>query len=372
MTGIKREREVAVRFVFTGGGTGGHVYPGLSVVAALQASQPDARILYAGREDGPERRLAAAAGLAFAGFPAAGLRGKSPAAMARGVWSLLRGTARAWRVLGKALPDAVFATGGYASIPVVVAARLRRRPVLVFLPDVHPGWAVRFSARQAARVATTSDAALPHLPKNKSVVTGYPIRPAFAEVTRPPARDHFGLPPKLPVLLVTGGSSGSRDLNRAVAKHLPQFLRLGLHLLHICGAQYEEELRQIAEKLPDELRERYHLFAYIDDMPQAMAASDLAVMRSGASALGELPAVGLPAVLVPGPFSDQVKNAEFLVAQGAAVLLPNEELDRLFGIVQALLTNPLRLAAMRRAMTALAQPHAAERLAELLVELAER
>lgn len=358
-----------MRYVFAGGGTGGHVYPGLSVVEALRGQDPAAELLYIGRLGGPEERIVAAAGLRFAGVPAAGIRGKSPVAVARGLLTLAGGAARAWRLLGRFRPRAVFATGGYASVPVALAAALRRIPMLLYLPDVHPGWAVRFLARFAACIAVTSERALPYLPTGRTVVTGYPIRAAFSAIDRPRARQRLGLPPRLPVLLVLGGSSGSRDLNRAVAHHLPQFLRLA-EVVHSSGAAFEPELRALVGRLPDDLQRRYHLFGYLDDMPAAMASADLVISRAGASILGELPATGLPAVLAPGPFSDQAVNARFLVEQGAAVMLANDELERVFATVRDLLTDPARLTAMRRAMTALARNDAAAHLARLLIEVA--
>jgi UDP-N-acetylglucosamine--N-acetylmuramyl-(pentapeptide) pyrophosphoryl-undecaprenol N-acetylglucosamine transferase len=281
---------------------------------------------------------------------------------------------QAWRILGRFRPLAVFATGGYASIPVAVAARARRVPVLVYLPDVRPGWAVRALARIATRLATTSGEALAHLPAAKTTVTGYPLRSSFFATTRQTARERLGLThvrPNEPLILVTGGSSGSRDLNRAVARHLPQLLRLG-HLLHISGPPYEDELKNLAGLLPEDLRTRYHLYGYLDDMPAAMWASDLAIMRSGASTLGELPATGLPAVLVPGPFSDQSHNAAYLQGRGAAVVIPNDQVETaLFPTVQALVTDPARLSSLRRSMSALARPDAAQTLANLLLEVAQ-
>ena len=359
----------APRIVLAGGGTGGHVYPSLGVAEALRTEAPAVSLRYIGRAGGAEEALARAASLPFSAVRAAGVRGKSPVAMARGALALAFGTLQAWRALRAFRPDAVFATGGYASVPVVVAAWARRAPALVYLPDVHPGWAVRLLASLARRVACSTEAALPHLPAGKAVVTGYPVRPDFFALTRETARPRLGLPPRVPVVLVSGGSSGSRDLNRAVARHLPQLLQLA-HLIHTCGPADAAELRSLAERLPDELRAKYHLYPYLDDMAAAMASADVAVLRAGASALGELPAVGLPAVLVPGPFSDQARNAAYLAERGAAVVLPNEQLDRLLPTVQGLLTDIRRLTAMRRAMTALARPTAAVDLARLLLAVA--
>lgn len=359
-----------MRVVFAGGGTGGHVYPGLSVVEALRRASEDLELMYIGRAGGAEERIVQGAGLQYRGVRAAGIRGKSPVATVRGAAVLVAGLLDAWRVLGGFQPRAVFATGGYASVPVVVAARLRRVPVLLYLPDVHPGWAVRFLARFATRIATTSEAALAHLPPKKTIVTGYPVRPGFFTAQRPTARARMGVPPQELCILVLGGSSGSRDLNRAIARHLPQFTQLA-EVIHSSGPAFEPELRRLAEHLPEPNRRRYHLYPYLDDMPSAMAAADLCITRAGASTLGELPAAALPAVLVPGPFSDQERNARFLAARGAAVVVPNERLhDALLPSVRDLLTSPDRLNAMRKAMHALARPDAAARLAWLLREVA--
>ena len=359
-----------MRVVFTGGGTGGHVYPGLSVLEALrcQAGTP-IEAWYIGRRGGAEERIVPAAGVPFHAVPAAGLRGKSAPAAARALVALAAGTAQAWRLLGRWRPRVAFATGGYASVPVALAARLRRIPLLLFLPDVYPGWAVRFLARFATRIATSTDQALAALPRGRTVVTGYPVRAAFFAVDRPSARARLGLPPAEPVVLVAGGSSGARDINRAVARHLPHFLQMA-YLLHVSGPPFEAELRRLAERMPVHLRARYHLFGYLDDMPAAMAAADVAVLRAGASTLGELPASGLPAVLVPGPFSDQERNARYLVEQGAAVVVDNAAVDHILPTVHDLLRTPERLAAMRRAMGALARPTAAADLARLLLEVA--
>jgi UDP-N-acetylglucosamine--N-acetylmuramyl-(pentapeptide) pyrophosphoryl-undecaprenol N-acetylglucosamine transferase len=358
-----------VRVVFAGGGTGGHVYPGLSVAEALQREVEGVEILYIGRTGGAEERIVRQAGLAFQGVRAAAIRGKSPIATARGLAALAAGMAQAWQALGRFRPRAVFATGGYASVPVAVAARLHRIPLVVYLPDVHPGWAVRFLSRFATRIGTTSERALEHLPRAKTVVTGYPVRQGFAAIGRQEARNRLGLPPRVAGVLVLGGSSGSRDLNRAVARHLPQFVQMG-EVIHSCGPAYEHELRRLAEHLPEDRRRRYHLFAYLDDVPAAMAASDVAVTRAGASTLGELPAAALPAVLVPGPFSDQERNARFLEECGAAVVVPNDRLDDLLPTVREILSSPDRLVAMRRAMHDLARPTAAADLAKLVLEVA--
>lgn len=360
-----------MKVIFAGGGTGGHVYPGLSVAAALRALRPGVELLYAGTGDAQERRIVRGAGLRYAGVRAAGVRARSPLRAAKGLATIGLGAAQALRLLVRFRARVVFATGGYGSVPVALAAAIRRVPLILFLPDVYPGWAVRVTARLASRLATTTEAALEFLPHERTVVTGYPVRPEFFAIDRYRAKERTGLPPGGPVLLVTGGSSGAVALNSAVARHLPQFTTLAT-VVHLTGRADEARMRSYRERLTESQRARYHVHAYHDDMPALMASADLAITRAGASTLGELPAVGLPAVLVPLDLSDQERNARYLESQGGAITIPNDEApERLYPAVDMILKEPeTRLAAMRRAMTALARPDAARAIARLIVEAA--
>lgn len=358
-----------MRVIFAGGGTGGHVYPGLSVAAALRELRPDVELLYAGTGDTQEARIVRAAGIGYAGVRAAGIRARSPWRAATGVASLIAGAGQAVRLIGRFKPRVVFATGGYGSVPIALAAAVRRVPLVLFLPDVYPGWAVRLTIRLARRIATSTEAALEFLPLAKTVVSGYPVRPEFFAINRPIARERMQLQPGGPVLLVTGGSSGAVSLNSAVARHLPQFTTLA-DVLHLTGRRDEARMLAYRDRLTEHQRSKYHVHGYIDDMPAAMASADLAITRAGASTIGELPAVGLPAVMVPLDLSDQARNARFLESQGAAVTIANDDAPtRLYAAVDAIIKEPeTRLAEMHRAMTALARPTAAHTIAGLLLE----
>lgn len=356
-----------MRFALAGGGTGGHTYPSITVGEELRA-RGQADLVYYGTDRGPEHALAEDASIRFRGIPASQVRG-GPKRMATGGLNLLRGKRRVAAYLREDRPAALFATGGYAAAPVGWAAHQQHVPMLVFLPDVHPGWAVRFLARYATKVACSVEAATARLPAAKTVVTGYPVRPQFHEATREDGVERFGLDPQLPTLLVTGGSLGARAINQAIARALPRLLQRA-QILHVCGRNDEPWLRSERERLSDGLRERYHLHAYTEQMAWAMAAADLAVTRAGASTLGELPMAGLPAIVIPGGFSDQQVNAAFLEARGAAVMLRADALDALEASIVRLLDDESTRAGMRAAMQSLAQPGAATRLAELMEEMA--
>ncbi len=360
--------------ILSGGGTGGHIYPALAVGQALRAGQNAnaLELLYIGVRGRMDEDIVGRAGLPFQAVRAGALRVGSPIAALHGAFALAVGTVQAWRILGRFRPDAVFATGGYASVPVGVAARARRTALLVYLPDVRPGWAVRLLARLATRIATTTERSLAQLPSGKATATGYPVRDDFWTAERATARQRLGLTEAGHLLLVGGASQGARRINEAVSEQLEDLLDV-CHVLHLTGTDGEGAMRKRRDALPAPLRDRYHVHGYHEDMASAMMAADLAVLRSGASVLGELPAAGLPAILVPGVYEggyNQRANARFMQEQGAAIVLENEELDRLAATVRGLLADEGRRTSMAAAARAMARPDAAATIAGMVRDVA--
>jgi UDP-N-acetylglucosamine--N-acetylmuramyl-(pentapeptide) pyrophosphoryl-undecaprenol N-acetylglucosamine transferase len=355
-----------MRVVLAGGGTGGHVYPALSVVTALQRTDPAVELLYLGTPGGIEERLVREQGIAFRGVHAGQVRGKSPTQVAASVTQIATGMREARKAIGAFAADAVFATGGYASVPVVLAASLGRVPVTVFLPDVYPGWAVRIAARLAARVATTTKGALEHLPQGKTIVTGYPLRAEFWQTTRSKGRERLGLSDG-PCVLISGASTGSRVLNDAVLQFLLPMLE-NYQIIHLTGRADEARVQQARDQLPESLRHRYHVHGYLDDIAWALSSADVGVLRAGASCLAEPPAVGLPAILVPGSFSDQHRNADYMATEGAAIVVEEQRLSELPALIDELMSSPERLSAMATAARNLARPNAANAIAALVLE----
>ena len=365
----------AVRVILAGGGTGGHVYPSLCVARALETEVAAAggtlEMLYIGIRGRVDETIVPAEGIAFRAISAGALRVSSPLTFAGNALRLAWGVAQSTWIMLRFKPNAVFATGGYASVPVGVAARLLRRPLVVYLPDVTPGWAVRLLSRLATKMTTTSDRALTYLPAKKTAVVGYPVRDEFWTLDRAASRTRLGLPVDGKVLLVTTGSLGARKINDAIWAALPQLLER-CDVLHVTGAADEASANGQRARLTAEQQARYHVRGYLDEMPAALIAADVVVARSGASTLGELPAAGTPGVLVPGEYEgwSQAPNAKFLQAEGAAVMLRNSELDRLPATVLDLLADDARLASMRAAAKRLARPDAARDLAHVLMEAA--
>lgn len=337
-----------------------------------------------------ERIVAAESRLPFQALPAAALRGRGPVGLVRGLAALIAGVRAARRLLDAVQPDAILGTGGYVCAPLFLAARSKGIPTLIYLPDVVPGLAVRFLSRIATLTAVNVADSLPRLGLRpghpRALVVGYPVRRALFEQDRATCRRAFELSDDLPVVLVYGGSRGARSLNRAIQVLLPDLLEQ-CQIIHVCGREGDEVwLRAAAERLPPSLQARYRLFPYLDSaggprsMIGALGAADLAVCRSGASTLAELPAVGLPAVLVPYPYVHQDENADYMVRRGAAVKVADAAMlgrgrpqdGPLYREVVRLLHNREARAQMAERSRALARPDAARTLAQTLLDLAAR
>ena len=363
-----------MRLALCGGGTGGHVYPALVIAAALQRELPAGaklETLYLGAREGAEVDLMQRADIPLHLVSSGPIRGRNPWELARNAARMARGVGQARRALSEFGPQVVLSTGGYASFPVALAARSRNIPIALYLPDVYPGWAVRAIARLARRIAATAPESLRRLPGTKTVVTGYPVREEFWQVSRSEARRRLGLDPEEKVLFVAGASQGAHSINQVVADNLGSLLEL-CEVLHISGHGDEEWLAALAKELPGKLRPRYHLFGYLhEEFPWAMAAADLALCRAGASVLGELPAVGLPAILVPYPYAGahQRLNARYLADNRAAVILDDRDLGSMLSLVGGLLHDSTQLDAMSQASRRLARPEAARNIARLILDL---
>lgn len=333
---------------------------------------PNSQILWIGSHDGLEKDLVARAGIPFQAIHGGGVHGVGLKFFGN-AWGLTRGLLEALGLLRDYQPQAVLVTGGYVTAPVALAAWLRRVPVLMYLPDIEPGLALKFIARLAKKIAVTTGDSARYVEARKMVVTGYPTRPDLTTPTRATATRHFGLDPARLTILVTGGSRGARSINRAVFAALPEWLA-HYQIIHLSGQLDWAEAEQVRNGLPSELQTHYHAFPYLHEMGLALVAADLVISRAGASALGEYPLFGLPAILVPYPYAwrYQQVNADYLAARGAAIRLNDEDLQAKLTVeARALLADPEKLARMRQAARAATQPQAAEKIARELIALAK-
>jgi UDP-N-acetylglucosamine--N-acetylmuramyl-(pentapeptide) pyrophosphoryl-undecaprenol N-acetylglucosamine transferase len=342
--------------------------------ASRAAAEISDEILYIGVGGAVEEELARRAGIPFRAIESGQVRGMAPWVAARNLLKAAKGSRQARSLMAEFRPDVVFVTGGFVAGPVVLAASRVGLPVFIYLPDVEPGLAIQRMSRFARKVGVTFPEVARYFP-GKAVVTGYPVRSDILSLAgqKAMARQRLGLGQEEPVLLVFGGSRGARSINQALLATLPALLPR-CQVVHISGTLDWPEVEAFAQSLPQPLRPRYHAYPYLhDEMPLALAAADLGVARAGASTLGEFPALALPSILVPYPYSGQHQdnNAVYLADRGAAIKLTDAELKtRLASAILELLDDPATLRAMATAAQALSRPNAAATIAAQLIGLA--
>jgi UDP-N-acetylglucosamine--N-acetylmuramyl-(pentapeptide) pyrophosphoryl-undecaprenol N-acetylglucosamine transferase len=357
--------EETLRILIAGGGTGGHVFPALAVADELRRRHPHARIVFVGGRRGVENRLVPSAGyplrtLALAGMKGVGVRARVTAAAAA-AWAVLR--CLGW-MIGKR-PDLVIGVGGYASGPAVLAAWILGVKTMVQEQNHYPGATNRLLARRVDAACVPSEAARDRL-GGVGIITGNPVRPEFARIGDPPGADALSL-------LVFGGSRGARSINEAVIGALPGLREVDPppRVVHQTG---KEDETRVAAAYREHLPEATEVRSFLDDMPERLAAADLAICRAGASTLAELAAAGRPAILVPFPFATddhQRLNAEAVQEAGAARIVLDKDLtgEGIAELVRSMNADRDRLREMGRAARNLARPDAAERIADVADDL---
>ncbi|MFF1556228.1 glycosyltransferase [Streptomyces sp. NPDC058279] len=378
------------RLLVTGGGTGGHTYPALTAVRALQsrlaASGSMLDVLWIGTADGLEARVAPAEGIAFKTVTTGKIRRSSnplkmlSAANVKDMARVPLGVAQARAIVSEFRPHVVLATGGYVAVPAGLAARLCRRPLVLHEQTVRLGLANRKLAGSATRIAVSSESSLALLPaevRDRAVVTGNPVRPEVLAGHPDKAIGALalhGFDRRLPTVYVTGGAQGAQQINGVVRDTLPWLLSHA-NVIHQCGPANVDELRGAAAALDPVLAGRYHLTGFVGpELPDVLALADVVLSRSGAGTLAELTALGKPAVFVPLATSagnEQAHNARHLADAGAAVALLGEvTAQSLREVMGPLLTDPARRVAMAERARSYGRPDAAERLVDVLLAAA--
>ena len=350
------------------------MFPALAVARALRDAQPELELSYVGGVRGMERRLVGAAGLAYHELVVRSLRsGGVNVHLVLDPLRLGASAPQAWWLLGRLRPDVVFTTGGYLGVPLVMAARARRIPSLVWEGNVVAGKATTAVGRLADRVAVSFPPTLSSFP-GRSFVSGTPIR-SFDGIDRDAARARLGLTDDDRLLLAFGGSQAVARITAAIDGALAELLN-DWQLLHIAGESGVPAAEAARRRLAPALRDRYRPVPFLaDEMAEALVASDLVLGRAGSSTCAEVTAVGVASILVPYPYAGahQRENAAWLADQGAAVLVPDGELDaaRLAAEAARLREDTVR-AAFAETARRLGRPHAAEEIAAELVRLAGR
>jgi UDP-N-acetylglucosamine--N-acetylmuramyl-(pentapeptide) pyrophosphoryl-undecaprenol N-acetylglucosamine transferase len=350
-----------MRVILAGGGTGGHVIPALAIAQELRARH-SAEIRFIGTARGIETRLVPAAGFELDLIEVGALKNVSLATRLSTLWQLPGAVLHSRRILREFRADVVIGVGGYASGPAVLAAEMAGIPRLIFEPNLVPGFANRMVARWASAAAVQFEETRHHF--RNAQVTGVPVRKEF-----------FSIPPRsanvTPTLLVFGGSQGAGALNRVMMESAAALKQAGVTVIHQTG---ERDYNQV-QAAYQQSGLSAEVTPFIDRMPEAFARADLLLCRAGASTVAEVTAAGKPAIFVPFPRAaddHQRRNAEVLVEAGAAVLIPESELNsvRLVKSVGELLADKERLGKMAAAARGLAHPNAAEDIATMAANLA--
>jgi UDP-N-acetylglucosamine--N-acetylmuramyl-(pentapeptide) pyrophosphoryl-undecaprenol N-acetylglucosamine transferase len=365
------------RVLITGGGTAGHTNPGIAVAQALVAKGLDPHeVHFVGAARGSEGRLVTDAGFSIDLLPGRGIERRPTLRNLGAVWDLGRALVRAVGIVGRRRPQVVVCLGGYAAAAATAAALLRRIPILVSEQNARASAVNRLFGRWAAVCALPfPDTDLP-----RGVLTGNPVRPAVVDAVRSldraSARAALGLPADRTVVAVWAGSLGATRINEAVADLAGRWAaRSDLGIYHVVGRRDWERFAQGPPAI-DPAGLDYRTVAYEDRIDHLLVAADVAVCRCGASTVAELGVAGLPAVLVPlpgAPRDHQFHNASELVAAGGAVRLSDSEIDgaKLDEVLTPVVDDARRRSAMATASLRVARPDAAERVADLVLELAE-
>ncbi len=360
------DRKHTYKFLISGGGTGGHIFPALSIAGEIKKRLPDAEILFAGAENRMEMQRVPQAGYEIVGLPIAGLQRKlTPKNLMLPV-KIIKSIMKAKDLIKSFRPDAVIGTGGYASAPVVWMAQQMKIPTYIQEQNSYPGITNRFLGKKARKIFTAYDEAAQYFPAGKVIMTGNPVRPEIKEVSLTPKDYHaFGLKENLPVVLILGGSLGSAIINRYVAQWVENSsAKPGFQLLWQTGKLYYDRYKNLEN-------EYVKIVPFIKEMNKAYSLADLIVSRAGAGTLSELALVGKPVILIPSrnvSEDHQTKNAKALEKRNAAILLPEEQLDELFERIAGLLTDEKRRKELLENIMQTAKPDAVEEIVDHILK----
>lgn len=319
------------RFILSGGGTGGHIYPAVAIANELKRRYPDAEFLFVGAKDRMEMEKVPKAGYTIEGLWITGLQRKLTLKNLMFPFKLISSLFKAGKIVTRFKPDAVVGTGGFASGPLLRVASGRKIPCVLQEQNSYAGITNKLLKNRVAKICVAYDGMERFFPADKIIKTGNPVRGDLVAMTcdKNEARKFFGLDTNKPTLLVLGGSLGARRINQLIEKELAYFEDLGLQLLWQCGKLYSEEYSKYNS-------EHVKVYDFLNRMDFAYAAADIIISRAGAGSVSELCIVGKPTVFIPSPNvaeDHQTKNAEALVKKNAAIMLKESELNEQFEMV---------------------------------------
>ncbi|WP_026712323.1 undecaprenyldiphospho-muramoylpentapeptide beta-N-acetylglucosaminyltransferase [Flavobacterium daejeonense] len=356
------------KFILSGGGTGGHIYPAVAIANELKSRFPDAEFLFVGAQDKMEMQKVPQAGYAIEGLWIAGLQRKLTLQNAMFPLKLISSLWKSQKIIKAFKPDVVIGTGGFASGPLLQMANMLGVPTLIQEQNSFPGITNKLLSKKANKICVAYENLERFFPKEKMILTGNPVRQDLIAIAdkRAEAIAHFKLGANKKTLLVLGGSLGARRMNQLIEKELKNILAQNVQIIWQCGKLYFEEYQKYNS-------ENVQVAAFIERMDLVYAAADIVISRAGASSVSELCIVGKPVIFIPSPNvaeDHQTKNAKAIVDKKGAILLKESQLDAEFSLVfEALLKDPEKQKQLSENIKELALPEATKQIADEVVKL---
>ncbi|ARK31092.1 undecaprenyldiphospho-muramoylpentapeptide beta-N-acetylglucosaminyltransferase [Halalkalibacter krulwichiae] len=364
-----------MRVVVSGGGTGGHIYPAISLIKEIKRKHKDAEILYIGTETGLEADIVPREGIPFKTIRISGFKRKISLENIKTVTRFITGTSRAKKLINQFKPDVVIGTGGYVCGPVVYAAAKLKVPTVIHEQNSVPGLTNKFLSKYVDRIAICFEEARPFFPNKKVVFTGNPRASDTLNVDPVSGRSSLGLDKNKKTVLIVGGSRGARPINDAFVSVINEWSEKSYQVIYVTGAvHYDAVMEKVNEA---GLGSNVIVKPFIHNMPDVLGAIDLIVARAGATTLAEVTALGLPSILIPSPYvtnNHQEKNAKALKDSGAAIVRKESEMNgqTLLDDIDFVLTNEENWRVMHEATKKLGVPNAADHLYQVLVEVSRK
>lgn len=357
------------KFILSGGGTGGHIYPAIAIANELKLRFPDAEFLFVGAQNKMEMQKVPQAGYAIEGLWIAGIQRKLTLQNMMFPLKLMSSLWKSRKIIKRFQPDAVIGTGGFASGPLLQMANSMNIPTVIQEQNSYPGITNKMLSKKANAICVAYENLERFFPKDKIVFTGNPVRQDLLDVEskRSEGISYFKLDANKKTLLVLGGSLGARRINQLIEKELDFLLVNGIQVFWQCGKLYYEDYKKYNDK------ENVQVVAFIDRMDLIYAAADFVISRAGASSVSELCLVGKPTIFIPSPNvseDHQTKNAKAIVDKNGAILLKESELEAAFETTFSdLISNENKQNELSQNIKSLAKPNATKDIVEEIIKL---
>ncbi|SEF68437.1 undecaprenyldiphospho-muramoylpentapeptide beta-N-acetylglucosaminyltransferase [Flavobacterium urumqiense] len=356
------------KFILSGGGTGGHIYPAIAIANELKSRFPNAEFLFVGAQDKMEMQKVPQAGFKIKGLWISGIQRRLTFDNSLFPLKLMASLLKSRTIIREFRPDVVIGTGGFASGPLLQVAAIAGIPTLIQEQNSYPGITNKWLSKKANKICVAYENLERFFPKNKMILTGNPVREDLidSKSKRAEAIQFFNLDSKKKTLLVLGGSLGARRVNQLIEKELKNLLSQNVQVIWQCGKLYFEDYKKYNES-------DVQVMAFIEKMDLVYAAADIVISRAGASSVSELCIVGKPVIFIPSPNvaeDHQTKNAHAIVDRKGAIMLKESELDSQFGLVfEALLKDQGKQNQLSENIKQLAKPEATKQIVDEIVKL---